>query len=122
MLNVRLVHLPDEQKRKELMIIYAEDTAFAGVAWTDLFPGGKAAGQWPDIQKALEERAETRIVLHQIGRTNASRVIAGLQARGFITLGPQFGRLQIRRDHGSPCRFLNESYVLFSSVENPALS
>jgi hypothetical protein len=66
MLNVRLVHLPDEHKRQELMIIYAEDTAFAGVAWTDLLPGGKAADQWPDIQKALEKRAEKRIVLHHV--------------------------------------------------------
>ena len=66
MLNVRLVHLPDEQKRKELMIIYAEDAAFTGVAWRDLLPSGKAADRWPDIQNTLEKRAGERIVFHQV--------------------------------------------------------
>jgi hypothetical protein len=62
MMNVRLVHLPDEQRRKELMIIYAEDTASAGVEWKDLLPGGKAADRWEALQRTLIESVSKRIV------------------------------------------------------------
>jgi len=65
MMNVRLVHLLDEQNRKELMLIYGENTASTGFAWTDLMPGGKAAGRWPEIQKGLIDRAEKQIVLKE---------------------------------------------------------
>lgn len=65
MMNVRLVHLPDEQRRRELMIIYAENTKSEGVEWEDLMPGGKAADRWPDIQRALIERAAKKIVVTQ---------------------------------------------------------
>jgi hypothetical protein len=67
MMNVRLVHLLDEQKRKELMIIYGENIESIGLEWTDLIPGGKAADRWPDIQKALIQRAEKQIVLKENG-------------------------------------------------------
>ena len=41
-LNVRLVHLLDDKKRRELMIIYVEDASLSGVgSWRDLLPGGK---------------------------------------------------------------------------------
>src|SRR5687767_2154370 len=65
MMNVRLVHLPDEHRRKELMIIYAEDTDSAGVEWRDLLPGGKAADRWQEIQRVLIESAAKRIVFSQ---------------------------------------------------------
>lgn len=58
MMSVRLVHLLDEQKRKELMIIYSEDVAPTGFTAAELLPGGKAYGQWPAIEKGLIERAE----------------------------------------------------------------
>jgi hypothetical protein len=58
MMSVRLVHLLDEQKRKELMIIYSEDIAPTGSTATDLKPGGKAHDQWPAIERSLIERAE----------------------------------------------------------------
>lgn len=61
MMNVRLVHLPDPEKRKELMIIYAEDLAPTGFTSDDLLPGGKAHEKWPAIEKELIERAESRI-------------------------------------------------------------
>jgi hypothetical protein len=53
----RLVHLVDEQKRAELMVIYMED--LAAMKWTakDLAPDGRAADQWGDIAKGLLERA-----------------------------------------------------------------
>lgn len=60
-MNVRLVHLPDEQKRTELMIIYLEDLQMAGVKAEDLMPGGKAEPRWPALEKRLIERAKSKI-------------------------------------------------------------
>jgi hypothetical protein len=45
------------KKRKELMIIYAEDFAPTGFTAADLKKGGKASDEWPDIEKNLVEIA-----------------------------------------------------------------
>jgi hypothetical protein len=68
MMDVRLVHLLDEEKRKELMIIYGEDLASTGFAAADLQEKGKAHEQWPAIEKELIERAETKIVLKETAK------------------------------------------------------
>jgi hypothetical protein len=60
MMSVRLVHLLDEQKRKELMIVYSEDLAPTGFTASDLLQGGKAYGRWPSLQNDLVERAEKK--------------------------------------------------------------
>jgi hypothetical protein len=60
MMSVRLVHLLDEQKRKELMIIYSEDVAPTGFTASELRKGGKAYGRWPSLQNELVERAEKK--------------------------------------------------------------
>lgn len=60
---VRLVHLLDEAKRKELMIIYGEDLGPIGFSAVDLNKGGKAYDQWPTLEKGLIERAKKKIVL-----------------------------------------------------------
>jgi hypothetical protein len=73
MMSVRLVHLLDEQKRKELMFIYAEDVAPTGFTAAEIqasqsairnaksaFPL-RAYDQWPAIEKSLVERAERKI-------------------------------------------------------------
>jgi hypothetical protein len=60
---VRLVHLLDEAKRKELMIIYSEDLEPTGFSSVDLNKGGKAHDQWPTLEKGLIERAQEKIVL-----------------------------------------------------------
>jgi len=65
MISVRLVHLLDEQKRKELMFIYAEDVAPTGFTTADLKKGGKAYDQWPATEKSLIERAEKKIKIEQ---------------------------------------------------------
>lgn len=67
MMSVRLVHLLDPAKRKELMIIYSEDLAPTGFTADDLHPGGKAHDQWPAIEKDLIERAKENI---RIGARN----------------------------------------------------
>lgn len=53
----RLVHLVDESKRNELMIIYMEDLAGTGFTAADLASSGRAAAQWDSISKGLLERA-----------------------------------------------------------------
>jgi len=63
MMNVRLVHLLDNQKRKELMIIYAEDLQPTGVSLGDLIPGGKRAAEWPSLEADLIGRAKQSVKL-----------------------------------------------------------
>ena len=61
MMSVRLVHLLDKAKRKELMIIYSEDVAPTGFTAADLHEGGRARDRWPMIEKGLIERAEENV-------------------------------------------------------------
>jgi hypothetical protein len=65
MMYVRLVHLLDEQKRKELMIIYGEDLAPTSLTAADLHKGGRSYDEWPAIEKSLVERAAKKIVIEQ---------------------------------------------------------
>lgn len=53
----RLVHLTDDTKRNELMIIYLEDLSAMGITAAELGPGGAKAASWPDISNALLDRA-----------------------------------------------------------------
>lgn len=66
MMSVRLVHLLDEQKRKELMIIYSEDVVPTGFNAAELLPGGKAHDQWRAIEAGLIERAEKTLVIEKL--------------------------------------------------------
>lgn len=70
MMYVRLVHLLDEQKRKELMIIYGENVAPTGFSAADLHEGGKAYDHWPQIAKSLVEKAQQKIVIRETSSTN----------------------------------------------------
>jgi hypothetical protein len=63
MMYVRLVHLLDDKKRKELMIIYGEDLAPTGFTAADLAEGGKSRTQWPALENALIARAEKAVSL-----------------------------------------------------------
>lgn len=66
LVNVRLVHVPDEQKRKELMIIYGEDIAPTGFTAMEFRPGEKGHEQWPEIAKGIVQRAQERLKLERI--------------------------------------------------------
>ncbi len=68
MMYVRLVHLLDDQKRKELMIIYGEDLAPTGFTVADLERNGKAYDQWPALQKSLIEHAEEKVKLEPLAK------------------------------------------------------
>jgi hypothetical protein len=65
MMYVRLVHLLDAEKRKELMIIYGEDLISTGFTAADLREGGKAHGQWAALEKGLIERGKSKISLEE---------------------------------------------------------
>jgi hypothetical protein len=66
MISVRLVHLLDEHKRKELMFIYSEDVASTGHTASELGSGGPARDQWPQVEKGLIERAKKSIAIHPL--------------------------------------------------------
>jgi homoserine O-acetyltransferase len=59
----RLVHLTDEGRRRELMIVYMEDLAPTGLAAADLGNGGKAAARWPELAAGLLARARAGLEL-----------------------------------------------------------
>jgi hypothetical protein len=63
MMSVRFVHLFDQQKRKELMIIYAEDLASTGFTVEDLLPKGRHAARWPALEATLVQRAKSALEL-----------------------------------------------------------
>jgi hypothetical protein len=56
-LSQRLVHLLDETKRDELMVVYLEDLSAMGLTAGDLAAGGRAHARWEEISKGLLERA-----------------------------------------------------------------
>jgi hypothetical protein len=66
MMYVRLVHLLDEQKRKELMVIYAEDLQPKGLTASELQQGGSAYSQWAAIDRELVTRAEKSIAIEPL--------------------------------------------------------
>ena len=63
MMYVRLVHLLDKEKRKELMIIYGEDLSPTKFTAAELSEGGKAHDRWPGIADDLLKRERTRITV-----------------------------------------------------------
>jgi hypothetical protein len=66
MMCVRLVHLLDAEKRKELMIIYGEDLGPTGFSAADLGKDGKAYKQWPALETDLIERAKKSLKLQDL--------------------------------------------------------
>ena len=60
-MNVRLIHLPTEDRRKELMVIYMEDLAPTGMKAAQLVIDGKPAPEWTVIEKDLIDRAKDNI-------------------------------------------------------------
>jgi len=55
-LYARLVHLTDESRRKELMIIAIENLSSHGLTGSDLQDGGKQAQRWPEMEKDFLQR------------------------------------------------------------------
>jgi hypothetical protein len=61
MMARRMVHLPSPDRRKELMIIYAEDLAPTGYSSADLLRGGKAEGEVARLGAEALRHATERI-------------------------------------------------------------
>lgn len=59
----RLVHLTDDTRRKELMIIFVDEAPLRGLDPDDLQEGGPAAGQWPAIEQAHLDRIRRTLSL-----------------------------------------------------------
>lgn len=62
-LSQRLVHLVDEARRNELMIIYVEDMSDTGLTAADLAEGGTARARWNEIAAGLLARAQKNMTL-----------------------------------------------------------
>ena len=83
MMYVRLVHLLDDQKRKELMIIYGEDLAPTGHTVADL---EKERQSLRSMAGLAEEPARTRRREDQdraARKTLANRVVTALETKLF---------------------------------------
>jgi hypothetical protein len=65
MMYVRLVHLLDAAKRKELMIIYGEDLGPTGLSAADLQKGGKSYESWPSLEKDLIDRTVASVTISE---------------------------------------------------------
>lgn len=65
MVNVRFVHIPDELKRKELMIVYAEGMP-DGLTSAQFIKDGKITDAWAPVEKDLIERARKSITLRKM--------------------------------------------------------
>jgi hypothetical protein len=63
LMYVRLVHLIDAAKRKELMIIYAENLAPTGYTAAQLGEGGAEHAKWGAIADELAGKAERNITI-----------------------------------------------------------
>ena len=66
MMYVRLVHLLDAEKRKELMIIYGQDLSGTGATVASLKEGGANFSRWPSLQQGLIERAKEKIAVQPL--------------------------------------------------------
>lgn len=63
----RLVHIPDDMNRKELLIIFMEDLAPTGWTSEALREGGEHEGRWPEIEAAHLDRIKRVMTLARPG-------------------------------------------------------
>jgi hypothetical protein len=63
LMSVRLVHLTDATKRRELMIIYSESLVPTGYTAAQLKEGGADHAKWEAIEDGLIRRAEQNITI-----------------------------------------------------------
>lgn len=63
----RLVHLPDDSRRKELMVIFIDNLAPLGLSGSDLQEDGKDAARWPEIEEKHIEKIRNTMTLSVAG-------------------------------------------------------
>ena len=64
--NTRLVHLPDDTKRREVMVIYIEDMAPTGKTSADFLSEGKISAAWTPVAAGVLQRAKARITFERV--------------------------------------------------------
>ena len=62
-LYARLVHLPDEARRKELLIIFLENLELHGMTGTELKPDGANADRWPALEQEHLDRIRSTLTV-----------------------------------------------------------
>lgn len=62
-LYARLVYLPDESRRKELMVIFMDDLESYGVTAADLGEGGSQSDRWKEIERAHLDRIRATLTV-----------------------------------------------------------
>lgn len=65
--NSRLVYLPDDTRRSEVMVIYIEDMASTGKTSADFMADGAITAAWPPVAATVLERARARISFERTG-------------------------------------------------------
>ena len=63
----RLVHIPDDMSRKELLIIFMEDLAPTGWTGESLREGGEHEGRWPEVEAAHLDRIKRVMAMARSG-------------------------------------------------------
>lgn len=63
----RLVHIPDDMSRKELLVIFMEDLAPKGWTGESLREGGENEGRWPKVEAAHLDRIKRVMSLSRPG-------------------------------------------------------
>jgi hypothetical protein len=61
MMLTRLVHFPDKEKRKRMVIIYGEFLEPWNVSAADIKEGGKARARWAELEKGMVERMKDKV-------------------------------------------------------------
>lgn len=64
----RLVHLTDESRRKELMIIFVDEAPLGGLDPEDLQQGAPRADAWPAIEQSHLDKIRRTLSLEPAGR------------------------------------------------------
>jgi hypothetical protein len=64
--NARLVHLPDDTRRREVMVIYIEDMASTGKTSADFLSEGKVSAAWTPVAAGVLERAKARVTFERV--------------------------------------------------------
>jgi hypothetical protein len=64
--NARLVHLPDDTRRREVMVIYIEDMATTGKTAGDFMQDGKVSAAWAPVADSVLQRAAQRVTFEKV--------------------------------------------------------
>lgn len=85
MMSVRLVHLIDSTKRRELMIIYAESLAPTGYTAVQLQEGGAEHAKWTAMADGLTRRAVQSLTITSVARSAGRKHDGSRMSRALVS-------------------------------------